>query len=78
MIEVQGVRHNTVADAGKFFGVSTKAVNGWIRKGIISRPPTLEYGAGTIQVFPPDYLKRAKQELVAYRGRARQAENSKR
>ena len=67
MIKIKGVPVSTIADAAQEFTVSTRTLNGWIRSGKISRPPTILYGARTIQIFPKDYLARAKQQLAEYR-----------
>jgi hypothetical protein len=66
-IKVKGATVNTIAEAARKFGVSTKTVNKWIHAQIISEPPTVAYGAGTMRIFPTDYLSRAKKELSAYR-----------
>ena len=70
-LKIKGESINTVADAAAFFGVSTKTVNGWIKMGIISPSPTVEYGAGFVQIFPQDYLDKAKKELEAYRRKSK-------
>src|SRR2546423_1663058 len=44
MITIKGKEHRTIQDAAEEFGVSTKAVHSWIKKGIISKPPQVEYG----------------------------------
>jgi hypothetical protein len=76
-IKINGELKNTVSDAATFFGVSTKAVQGWIRAKIISPPPSEDYGASTIQIFPPDYLATAKRELADHRRNSKQKNNGK-
>jgi hypothetical protein len=72
VIETRGQRYDTLADAAAIFGVSTKTVRSWIRKGIIDEPPSVEYGLRTIAVFPPDYMARADRQLADYRRQARE------
>jgi hypothetical protein len=66
MIVINGKPSPTVADAAKEFCVAAKTVHDWIEKGIISHPPTMQYGVRPMQVFPPDYMKTAKRELAGY------------
>jgi len=75
VIRVKDVAYNTISDAAKEFGVSTKTVNEWIRTKKISPPPTLEWGAGILNIFPSDYMQRAKKQLAAYRHRSKSAQN---
>jgi hypothetical protein len=78
VIETRGQRYETLADAAIIFGVSTKTVRSWIRKGIIDEPPSVEYGVRTIAIFPPEYMARADRQLAAYRQQARQLVGSSR
>jgi hypothetical protein len=57
----------TLVDAAAHFGVSTKAVSSWVRKGIIPPPPTLDYGARRIAIFPPEFLAIADRALREHR-----------
>jgi DNA-binding transcriptional MerR regulator len=71
MIRIDGRSYSTIADAAKEFRVSQKTVRGWIDRGIIEAPPTVEYGLRTIQFFPPEYIELAHQRLKQYREKAR-------
>ncbi|MCG9893440.1 MAG: pentapeptide repeat-containing protein [Thermosynechococcaceae cyanobacterium MS004] len=66
-----GIQHATVSDAAKEFGVTTKTVNQWINKGILPKPPTMDIGTNTMNVFPKEYLDNAKKALQEYRQRKR-------
>ncbi len=74
MITIRGKVFNTIVDAAKEFRVSAKTVGSWIEKGIISKPPEVEYGVRFIQHFPADYIAKAKEEIR----RQRDSKNHKR
>jgi predicted site-specific integrase-resolvase len=69
MIVIKGKTYYTIADSAKEFGVAAKTVHDWIEKGIIPRPPVVQYGIRRIQVFPPEYMKVAKQRKQQYQKR---------
>ena len=77
MITVKGKEHRTIEDAASDFGFSTKAVHGWIKKGIISKPPQVEYGARLVSVFPESYMRDARKELETYRQGRQRGESRK-
>lgn len=64
MFTFEGKRHNTVADAARALKVSTKAVQSYIHRGIIPRPPVIRVGLKELQVFPKEYLDNAKQAIA--------------
>jgi hypothetical protein len=68
MMRINGKDHPTITDAAPDLGggVTPKTVQMWIRKGIIPPPPIIEQGTRKIQVFPPEYMKRAKEQLAKY------------
>ena len=68
-MEINGKKYATVKDVLGEFGVSAKAVNEWITKGIIPRPPQIEHGTRKINHFPSEYMARAKASLKAYLAR---------
>lgn len=72
MITVDGVQHPTVQEAAAAFGVSTRAVRDYIRKGIIPPPPTVAYGVRDVDVFPSEYMEKAREHINAYRARRRE------
>lgn len=67
MIAAGDKEHPTVADAAKQLGVSTKTINGYIKKGIIPAPPQIEHGLRMVNIYPPEYIKDAKKTLDEYR-----------
>lgn len=67
---------NTVADAARFFGVSTKTIDNWIEREIIPEPPVIERGLGMMRVYPPDYL--ANVDVVIRARRQQRNRRSKR
>jgi hypothetical protein len=71
-LEIDGVDYNTVSNAARELKVSVKTVNEWIRKKIIDRPPTIEVGLKTIQIFPPQYLDMARSRIADYKKDKRQ------
>ena len=65
-ITVQGVQHNTIADAAGALGVRTKIIKGWIASGRVEAPPTLVLeDGGEIAVYPVSYQRK----LASLRGR---------
>jgi hypothetical protein len=68
MMRINGKDHPTITDAARDLGggVSPKTVQMWIRKGIIPSPPTIRQGTRSVQVFPPEYLKKAEERLATY------------
>jgi hypothetical protein len=73
VIEVHGQSYETLVDAAAAFGVSTKTVRRWIRRGIVDEPPTVVYGLRTIAVFPDEYMARAGEQLAAHRRQAKES-----
>ncbi len=64
MIIIDGKSYLTIEDAGKNLGnVCGKTVREYIRKGIIDQPPKKKWGLREIQVFPNEYLKKAKKQI---------------
>ncbi|GAB6909939.1 hypothetical protein JCM12296A_57870 [Desulfosarcina cetonica] len=63
---LNGEKHQTVSDAATYFGVKTKTVREWIKKGIISEPPSVTHGVRTVATFPDDYLRKAQTERNDY------------
>jgi predicted site-specific integrase-resolvase len=57
----------TIADAAARFGVTRKTIRQWIGTGIIEPPPEMDYGARSIQVFPPEYLDKAEEAVKKHR-----------
>ena len=51
MIIVKGEAYFTIIDAAKTLGVSTKAVRGYIEKGIIPAPPSFGTGSARSNTF---------------------------
>ncbi len=74
-MKIQGKEHNTVKDAAAFFGVTAKTVKNWISDGVISKPGTLPYGKGEIEVFPESYLTAEKERLNKNRRNKRDNRN---
>jgi predicted site-specific integrase-resolvase len=66
-IEHGGVSHLTIADARAHFGVSEKTIYGWIEKGIVPVPPTINRGVQTLYVFDEEYFVQADAAVAAYR-----------
>lgn len=60
---INGKSYRTISDAAGELGVSAKTLQEWINKEIISRPPEVEYGAGMLQIFPPEYVAEVKRQL---------------
>ena len=56
-----------MSDAASYFGVAVKTIRDWVNKGIISKPPQIEYGAGFLDIYPDEYIEKAKLELEKYR-----------
>jgi predicted site-specific integrase-resolvase len=69
MIVIKNKTHYTIVNAAKEFGVAPKTVHDWIEKGVIPRPPVVQYGLRSIQVFPPEYMKTAKRRKRDYQKR---------
>lgn len=69
--------HPTTADAARAFDVSPKTVRAWIAKGIIEEPPTILNGTRRVRIFPPEYMKRARQQLQAHVENKTAAKNAK-
>jgi len=69
MTTIKGKEHRTVQDVAEEFGVSTKAVHSWIKKGIISKPPQVEHGVRRVAVFPESYMREARKQVEAHRQR---------
>lgn len=67
MLEIKGKKYNTLSDAAKHFGVSPKAVRDWVKKQIISSPPSKPFGAREVDIYPEEYLKQAEVELAEHR-----------
>ena len=59
-MKFDGKWHDTVSDAAKQFGVTPKTVQSWIDDGVIPKPPVKRQGRRLVQVFPAEYLKRAR------------------
>lgn len=72
-----GNTYPTVSDAAKELKVSPKTVNDWINKGIIPRPPTQDFGTATLNIFPPDYIERAKASIKEYRRQKQEEKRNK-
>jgi len=66
MIIVDGRKYSTIVDAAVKLGVSAKTVRSYIVKGVVSAPPTVNYGVRMIRHFPPEYIARAKRMLEKY------------
>jgi hypothetical protein len=71
MMRINGKDLPTITDAAKDLGggVTPKTVQTWIRKKIIPTPPIIRQGTRAIQVFPPEYMKKAKEHLASYNER---------
>ena len=69
MIKIDGKRHKTISDAARYLKVSTKTVNSWITKGVITPPPKERYGLGLVQVFTDEYLQKAQKEIRDYKSK---------
>jgi DNA-binding transcriptional MerR regulator len=69
MIRINAQDYPTVFEAAKEFEVSAKTVREWIERGVIAKPPMIEQGLRTIMYFPPEYMKKAKDQLRRYRER---------
>ena len=67
MIIVNGKQHNTIDDGARDLGVSPKTLRKYINDGIVSKPPTVNQGIRVYEVFPADYIRRARAEIDAYR-----------
>jgi DNA-binding transcriptional MerR regulator len=67
MIVRKGKTYQTVVDAAEELGVSPKTIREWIREGIIDAPPEFEYGRRNMTYFPPEYLRRVKDQIRHYR-----------
>ena len=67
MIAVGDKEYPTVTDAAKQLGVSTKTINGYIKKGIIPPPPQIEHGLRMVNIYPPEYIKEVKKTLNDHR-----------
>jgi len=74
-VEINGKTYRTISDAARELKVSVKAVNEWIRKRVIRRPPTIEMGLKTIQIFPEDYMAQARLDIAAYKKKKRERRN---
>lgn len=55
------------SEAARQLGVSTGTLYGWIKKGIIPRPPIKEYGLRSAFIFTDDYLLAARHALKGRR-----------
>jgi DNA-binding transcriptional MerR regulator len=66
MIIIDGRKYSTIVDAAMELGVSAKTVRSYIVKGVVSSPPTVNYGVRIIRHFPPEYIVRAKRMLENY------------
>jgi hypothetical protein len=69
MIEIEGKRHPTIADASGKLKVSVKTINQWIERAIIDHPPTITQGLRLIRTFPPEYIEKAREQIQAYRNK---------
>lgn len=67
MIRQNGKNYPTISDAAEELGVTPKTVREYIEKGIIPKPPELDYGIRTLLYFPPEYMRKAKGSLDKYR-----------
>ena len=57
----------TTIDAAKVFGVSAKTLRSYIDRGIIPKPPEVQYGLRTLKHFPRGYMEKAMKLLENYR-----------
>jgi predicted site-specific integrase-resolvase len=69
--------YSTVSDAARELKVAAKTVNDWIKKGIIPKPPTQDFGTKTLNIFPPEYIERAKASIKNHRQQKQEEKNSK-
>lgn len=76
-MQINGTNYPTVSEAAPIFQVSVKTLRGWIEDGIISQPPQINHGLRTIDIFPPDYIEKAKAELEQYRKNKRKQHKNK-
>jgi hypothetical protein len=67
MISIGDKPYRTIEDAAKEFKVSSKTVGEWIKRGIIDRPPEIEYGVRSVRFFTAEYLSKAKADVRRYR-----------
>ena len=67
MITIKGKEHRTIENAAEEFGVSTKTVHSWIKQGIISQPPQMDYGLRKVYIFPESYMRDARKQVEAHR-----------
>lgn len=63
MIRVNGVDHLTLVDAAKRLGVSSKAVNEYIKQGFLPEPPRVRQGRRSFYSFSDEYLRDAKRRM---------------
>jgi predicted site-specific integrase-resolvase len=71
----------TISRAAEELGVSVRTVRNWVNDGVIPEPPSQPYGRGSVWIFPPEYMFRAKASLQQHREaveKARQARRQKR
>ena len=73
MITIRKNEHPTCVDAAREFGVSTKTMHSWIKKGIIGKPPQIEYGVRLVFIFPESYMREARKQVEAHRQQQRGA-----
>ena len=62
-----GVTYLTIADARDHFGVSEKTIYGWIDRGIIPEPASLERGMQSTYIFDAAYFAKADAALSRHR-----------
>ena len=67
MLVVGGKEHPTVTDAAKQLGVSAKTINSYIKNGIIPPPPQIEQGIRMVNIYPNEYIDKAKRCLTRRR-----------
>jgi hypothetical protein len=71
MITIKGKEHRTIENAAEEFGVSTKTVHSWIKNGIISKPPQMDYGLRKVYIFTEAFMRDARKQVEAHRQRQR-------
>lgn len=71
MISVNGVQHKTVADAAIFLGISSRAVDDNIKRGVLPPPESVQWGGRLVNVYSFAYLKRALKLLADHANQRR-------
>lgn len=66
LLTMNGECYLTLTDAANRLGVSTKAVTGYLARGILPPPPTVQWGARIVNVYPESYLTDARERLARH------------